>query len=188
MGHLHFCVDEIAAELDALFDADAHVRALSQLDAREARGETLDVIDAVVLRQSLERAIENNALTQAKRKLEELRSVADGIRDARRKGERVVAIEAISPTVAVEPENTVIAFPRYQTRIPAATPAPERSGTSGWRDAARVAVIVLAMIAASALTHHHSWKLQSSVTAFQSPFATAEAVCGSGCQSNPEAP
>ena len=67
MSHLQFCMDEIAAELDALFDADAHVRALSQLDAREARGETLDVIDAVVLRKSLERAIENNVLTQAKR-------------------------------------------------------------------------------------------------------------------------
>ena len=45
--------DEIAAELDALLNEDLHVRALAQLDEREARGETIVVIDAALLPRPL---------------------------------------------------------------------------------------------------------------------------------------
>ena len=69
MNHVMHCIDEMAAELEASLMRDQHVRALVQLDEREARGETLTVVDTIALRTTLQRHIENNGFTHAKRKL-----------------------------------------------------------------------------------------------------------------------
>ena len=189
MSHVQSCVEEIAAELDAQLDDDVHVRALAQLDEREARGETLDVIDATALRQSLLRAIESNALTHAKRKLMELRVLVDGMKAPVRSVKPVAVIAIAKPDVAKETGTTVIAFPRQQTRVLAAERQRVHSHVkTRWSQAARVAAFVLAIIAASALVRHYPSAAQTSAPALQPPIATAEAVCLSGCQSDPEAP
>ena len=183
-------VDEIAAELDALLNEDLHVRALAQLDEREARGETIDVIDTALLRQSLQRAIESNALTQAKRKLAELQLIVGDMKTSSRAVGPVAVIALSKPDVSQDPEKTVVEFPRFQTRVLSAEHEPEehRTSTSRWPQFARVAAILVAIVAASAPTQHHSSAVSTSTTVLHRPFATAEAVCWSGCPSDPEAP
>ena len=190
VSHVQNCVDEIAAELDALLNEDLHVRALAQLDEREARGETIVVIDATVLRQSLQRAIESNALTQAKRKLAELQLIVGDMKTSSRAVGPVAVIALSKPDVSQDPEKTVVEFPRFQTRVLSAEHEPEehRTSTSRWPQFARVAAVLLVIIAASALTRHYPSALHKSASAIQTPIATAEAVCWSGCPSDPEAP
>ena len=190
VSHVQNCADEIAAELDALLNEDLHVRALAQLDEREARGETIVVIDAALLRQSLQRAIESNALTQAKRKLAELQLIVGDMKTSSRVVEPVTVIALSKPDVSQDPEKTVVEFPRFQTRVLAAEHKPEQrpATTSRWLQFARVAAILVAIVAASAPTQHHSSAGSTSRTVLQTPIATAEAVCWSGCPSDPEAP
>ena len=190
VSHVQNCVNEIAAELDALLNEDLHVRALAQLDEREARGETIVVIDATVLRQSLQRAIESNALTQAKRKLAELQLIVGDMKTSSRAVEPVAVIALSKPDGSQDPEKTVVEFPRFQTRVLAAEHKPEQrpTTTSRWPQVARVAAVLLAIIAASALTRNHTSIVRTAALALQTPFATAEAVCWSGCPSDPEAP
>lgn len=69
MQHVRLCLAEIAAEIEARLAGDEHVRALAQLDEREARGETLEVVSAADLRAALMREIEGKGLVKARQQL-----------------------------------------------------------------------------------------------------------------------
>lgn len=63
------------AEIDDQLTAFAPVRALHQLDAREARGERLDVVCAVALRAQIQAQIDALALSGTRRKVLELKAL-----------------------------------------------------------------------------------------------------------------
>lgn len=65
MRHIERCLDEITAEIIVLLDKIEPARALQQLDDREARGETLTIVDATVLRQRLTAAVADHPMMQA---------------------------------------------------------------------------------------------------------------------------
>ena len=75
LTHIVHCLDELEAELDALLARDECISALVQLDAREARGETLDVVDPQLLRRHLEQAVACNPHVAAKAQLAGLRQL-----------------------------------------------------------------------------------------------------------------
>lgn len=77
LGHLGFCLHEMLAEIDDQLQRLDIVRALAQLDAREACGEMLEAVCGKALRQNLERQVAEHRLTRAKAKLVELQGVLD---------------------------------------------------------------------------------------------------------------
>lgn len=79
MRHIDHCLDELEAELDAKLADDECVRALAQLDAREARGEALDAVQPWLLRRHLEQGITRNPYAKAKAGLATLRRALEGV-------------------------------------------------------------------------------------------------------------
>lgn len=76
--HLSFCVEEMLAEVDAALTEHALVKALAQLNAREARGEAIDVICGQALRAKLEREIAQLPLLRMREKIIELQTLIAG--------------------------------------------------------------------------------------------------------------
>ncbi len=73
-GHLAFCIEEMLAELDEQLMESSPVRALRQLDAREARGESLEAVCPLALRAWIVAQIDALPLSQVRRKVLELKA------------------------------------------------------------------------------------------------------------------
>ncbi len=146
LGHLGLCLDEMIAEVE---DQLAHleiVRALAQLDAREAQGEVLTVICATSLRRSLERQIAGHRLTIARRQLAELQRVFDV-------APPVASSSAIPTAIAPAAPVADLAAYRAERAQPASVTVPTTSTTSTTRSTRRLGgtLAMLALLAVSAL-------------------------------------
>jgi hypothetical protein len=84
--HMAFCIAEMLAELDQKLAEDQAVRALAQLEAREARGEPISALCGASLKAALQRRIAQNPLTIARRKLLEIAEVLEVAADRRADG------------------------------------------------------------------------------------------------------
>ena len=73
--HIQYCLDELLAEFEARIRMSHSARALAQLDAREARGETLEAVDGRLLRAKLLQDIEALPDSKARRMVLELRAM-----------------------------------------------------------------------------------------------------------------
>lgn len=103
-GHLGLCLAEMLAEIDDQLARLEEVRALAQLDEREAAGQPLEAVCGKALRARLETTIATHKLTAARRKLVELHALLTG------------PVLAPAPTAAPEPAVETAAVP-----APAAT-------------------------------------------------------------------
>jgi hypothetical protein len=76
--HLDHCIAEMRAEIEAALAADTAVRALAQLEARNAAGEPLTVVCGTTLKAALQGKVAANPMTIALRKIGELELVLSG--------------------------------------------------------------------------------------------------------------
>ncbi len=109
MRHIQFCIEELLAEIDSELADQACVRALAQLDERDARGETLVAVDGPKLRQRINKQIEALPLVAARAKVLELRAV----------------LRTDSPTAATVSATPVANVPEADA-APASVPEPAR--------------------------------------------------------------
>lgn len=101
--HLAFCVEEMLAEVGAELESNEFVRALVQLEEREARGEVLDVVCAKALRAYLEREISRLPATRARHKLMELERIIESpMSDASPTAEPVVIDKSSNNNVVID--------------------------------------------------------------------------------------
>ncbi|MDX2155590.1 MAG: hypothetical protein SFW09_03685 [Hyphomicrobiaceae bacterium] len=77
MQHIEMCIDEILAEIDARLADTSCLRALAQLDEREANGESMDALDGARFRAHLTAKIAALPLVQARAKIVEARTLLD---------------------------------------------------------------------------------------------------------------
>ncbi len=75
LRHVRFCLDELTAEFDEHLLGNECVRALKQLDEREAQGQPLDVVCGRTMRSDLEARIAGDKVVRARRKLDEIRQI-----------------------------------------------------------------------------------------------------------------
>ena len=69
LGHLGYCLDEMLAEIDDQLGRLEAVRALAQLDEREARGDTVQAVCGKCLRATLEQQVAGHRLSLARAKI-----------------------------------------------------------------------------------------------------------------------
>jgi hypothetical protein len=69
MHHIQFCLEEILAEIDAALEENGFVRALAQLDQREAEHDPVTAIDGAELRDHINRRIDSLPLKQARNRI-----------------------------------------------------------------------------------------------------------------------
>jgi hypothetical protein len=115
--HIQYCLDELLAEFEARIRMSHSAKALAQLDAREARGETLEAVDGRLLRAKLVHDIEALPDSKARRMVLEIRAT--------------IASGAAAPEIAraassfsvVSMSNARPAAPRSRTLPPPIPPA-----------------------------------------------------------------
>lgn len=114
--------------LETLLDADENWRALSQLEAREARGEALSTVDGTALRARLIGSLKANRLYQARTKILEAITILE---ESAALPDYAIPPSANPPPEAEESaqsETTVIAAPEVMVSPPdapeAAAPSP----------------------------------------------------------------
>ena len=104
MKHIQFCIDEMLAEVEAALANSECVRALAQLDERDARGEPLECVDGPRLRGYLQRQVDALPLVLARRKVVELRALLE------------------APTAQPIPDTSVDIAATNLVMVPAAAP------------------------------------------------------------------
>lgn len=67
MHHIQYCLEEILAEIDVLLEGHTLVRALAQLDRREAADDPVTAIDGVDLRDCIIGRVRGLPLSQVRR-------------------------------------------------------------------------------------------------------------------------
>jgi hypothetical protein len=78
MHHIQFCLEEILAEIDAALEQNGIVRALVQLDQREAEHDLVTAVDGADLREHLSRRIDGLALKRARNAIVEAKDLVAG--------------------------------------------------------------------------------------------------------------
>lgn len=97
MHHIRYCLEEILAEIDAVLEQNGFVRALAQLDQREAENDPVTAIDGRDLRDHVSRRIEGLPLKQARNRIIQARglvAVALGLDDPTLARSNVVRLAA----------------------------------------------------------------------------------------------
>lgn len=115
LGHLGFCLDEMLAEIDEQLANLEAVRALAQLNEREARGETLLAVCGKALREGLELQVAGHRLTRARAKLLEVDAVLASGSIADAMVAPPVPVAEMAP-VAAAPDATVADLAAYRSK------------------------------------------------------------------------
>ena len=110
MSHTQYCLDEIVAEVAAKLDRNAKVKALAQLEEREASGEDVVEVDAQRLRRSLEADVVQHPYVIALDRIAELRAlIAAG--DALEAGETDNVIDLASARTKLDRSSRIRSLP-----------------------------------------------------------------------------
>lgn len=169
--HLTFCIEEMLVEVDEQLTRHELVRALAQLDTREARGETLDVVCPKALRAHLQREIGQLPATRARHKLLELSRIVNPGTDT-----------AAAPDAAAASETPIVDFVAYRAAkaVPAPTAEAPRPAPAPAQPKKRVRVPArVARAAATASAFAMLWMASPQLIVGPSALAVMEAAAPS---------